>query len=111
MHRPRVAFRLLPLAIAASFLAANTTYQNRVGDLRFVVFTDSSGANRVYQAQDLQFTQWDGEDTVQDEQGMSWHLTEAQLQAKDGRVLYRLPAHRAFWFGWFSAYSHTRLIH
>ena len=38
-------------------------------------------------------------------------LDEAQLKATDGRVLHRLPAHRAFWFGWFSAYSHTRLVH
>jgi hypothetical protein len=99
-----------PLAIAADYLAANPLYQDRVGELRFVVLTDPSGANRVYQAQNLNFTQWDGKHTVQDEQGVSWHLDEAQLKATDGRLLYRLPAHRAFWFGWFSAYNHTRLV-
>ena len=99
-----------PLAIAADYLAAHPVYQDQVGDLRFVVFTDPSGANRVYQAQDLDFLRWDGRHTVYDAQGVSWRLDEAQLQAADGRVLHRLPAHRAFWFGWFSAYNHTRLV-
>ena len=35
---------------------------------------------------------------------------EEKLTSDDGRVLYRLPAHKAFWFGWYSAYSHTRLV-
>ena len=99
-----------PLAIAADYLAANPLYQDSVGDLRFVVLTDPSGANRVYQVEELNFTRWDGKQTVQDDQGVSWHLDEAQLKATDGRVLHRLPAHRAFWFGWFSAYSHTQLV-
>ena len=68
------------------------------------------GMGEVYQAKDQNFIQWDGKYTVQDEQGMRWQLDEAQLKATDGRVLHRLPAHRAFWFGWFSAYSHTRLV-
>ena len=99
-----------PVAIAADYLMAHPLYQDVVGDLRFVVLTDGSGANRVYEAQDKEFTQWDGKYTVQDDQGMRWHLEEAQLKATDGRVLHRLPAHRAFWFGWFSAYNHTRLV-
>jgi hypothetical protein len=45
-----------------------------------------------------------------DKKGISWSLDEAQLKASDGRVLHRLPAHRAFWFGWYSAYTHTRLV-
>ena len=99
-----------PLAIAADYLMAHPLYQDQVGDLRFVVLTDASGANRVYEAGTLDFTGWDGEDTVEDAQGASWHLDEAGLRASDGRVLHRLPAHRAFWFGWFSAYNHTRLV-
>jgi hypothetical protein len=99
-----------PIAIAADYLAAHPLYQDRVGDLRFVVLTDTSGANRVYEAQDKDFIRWDGQHTAQDDQGMRWRLDEAQLTSTDGRVLHRLPAHRAFWFGWFSAYSHTRLV-
>ena len=100
-----------PLAIAAAYLQEHKIYQDQVGDLNFVVFTDSSGANRVYQTQGLKFTDWDSDSSVKDSSGMNWQLSEAQLQASDGRILYRLPAHRAFWFGWFSAYSHTRLVH
>ena len=99
-----------PVAISAQYLAANPVYHDVVGQLRFVVLTDASGANRVYQTEGANFVRWDGEHTVVDEQGGSWQFGEAQLTASDGRILYRLPAHRAFWFGWFSAYSHTRLI-
>lgn len=99
-----------PVAISAQYLAANPVYHDAVGQLRFVVLTDASGANRVYQTEGASFVRWDGEHTVVDEQGGSWQLDEAKLTASDGRSLYRLPAHRAFWFGWFSAYSHTRLI-
>ena len=27
-----------------------------------------------------------------------------------GRVLHRIPAQRAFWFGWYAAFPHTRLV-
>jgi hypothetical protein len=100
-----------PIAIAADYLAAHPLYQDRVGDLRFVVLTDTSGANRVYEAQDKEFIRWDGQHTAQDDEGTRWRLDEGQLTSADGRVLHRLPAHRAFWFGWFSAYNHTRLVH
>jgi len=30
--------------------------------------------------------------------------------ASNGDELKRLPAHRAFWFGWHSAFPETRLI-
>ncbi len=75
-----------------------------------MVLTDKSGANRVYQAKDVTFKTWDRDRTTIDDKGISWSLDEAQLTAADGRVLHRLPAHRAFWFGWYSAYAHTRLV-
>ena len=99
-----------PLAIAADFLQANTVYHDKIGDQRFVVLTDPTGANRVYEAGDNNFTRWDGKHEVQDDQGARWQQDETQLKASDGRMLHRLPAHRAFWFGWFSAYNHTRLV-
>jgi hypothetical protein len=100
-----------PLAIAADYLAQHPVYHDQVGELRFVVVTDASGANRVYEARDLRFVAWDGAATLRDEGGNAWQLTEAQLRREDGQVLHRLPAHRAFWFGWYSAYSHTRLVY
>jgi len=35
---------------------------------------------------------------------------EAQLTGPGGETLKRLPAHRAFWFGWYAAYPQTRLV-
>ncbi len=99
-----------PMAISASYLAAHPLYLDEVGGLRFVVLTDDSGANRVYEAADVTFTAWDGETGVQDATGRNWSLQEATLVSEDGAVLHRLPAQRAFRFGWFSAYNHTRLV-
>lgn len=99
-----------PLAVSATYLNEHPVYHDRVGDLDFVILTDDSGANRVYEAQDVKMASWDGDRTTVDEQGKSWHLTEDNLESEGGRVLHRLPAHRAFWFGWFSAYTHTRLV-
>ena len=100
-----------PLAIAADYLQQHPLYQDSIGGLRLVVLTDPSGANRVYEARNRDFTRWDGANTVVDSQGIEWTLSEARLQSAAGHSLYRLPAQRAFWFGWFSAYGHTRLVH
>ncbi len=101
----------LPLAISADYLAEHPVYQGRLGKTHFVVFTDATGANRVYDSQSIRFRSWDQDQTAIDENGDMWRLSESRLLTADGRELYRLPAHRAFWFGWFSAYSHTALVH
>jgi hypothetical protein len=99
-----------PLAISTAYLQQHPLYQDRAGELDFVVLTDPSGASRVYESGDLNFTDWDGDVRVVDDRGGVWQLDESELRGPDGRRLYRLPAHRAFWFGWYSAYSHTRLV-
>jgi len=76
-----------------------------------VVLTDKSEAIQVYETKGLTFKKWDSDRTAVDEKDVSWTLAKSQLKSSDGRILYRLPSHRAFWFGWYSAYSHTRLIH
>ncbi len=98
------------LAISADFLKENLIHHDSLGGLAFVVLTDLSGANRVYESGGLRFTAWDGDRTVQDEKQNSWQLEEAALVNGDGRRLERLPAHRAFWFGWHGAYPKTRLV-
>lgn len=99
-----------PLAISADFLSEKPVYHDAVGDLRLVVLTDNSGANRVYETGDLMFSEYDGDVTAVDESGEIWTLGEDELTSASGAVLSRLPAHRAFWFGWYSAYSNTRLV-
>ena len=98
------------LAISAAFLAANPVYHDRIGRMSFVVFTDPSGANRVYESRDVVFGGWDGAYAAQDSGGRAWKVAEAGLTGPNGQVLKRLPAHRAFWFGWYAAYPDTRLV-
>ena len=100
-----------PLAIASAYLSDHQLLHEEIGAMRFVVITDNSGASRVFAANSTQFIDFDGDDTLADEQGQLWQLSESRLVGERGQELLRLPAHRAFWFGWYSAYSKTRLIH
>ena len=98
------------LAISADFLATRPVYQLRMGGVNMVVLTDTSGANRVYEAKDITFASWDSAATVRDSTGKAWRMDEAQLTAPSGDSLKRLPAHRAFWFGWQAAFPQTKLV-
>ena len=99
-----------PMAIAADFLKANRVHHNRVGRREFVVLTDASGANRVYETRGTVFASWNGADAAQDSRGGTWKVEEGRLAGPNGQALARLPAHRAFWFGWYAAYPNTLLI-
>ena len=99
-----------PLAISADFLLRNRVHHDKLGKQEFVVITDGSGANRVYESAGMRFASWDGENTVRDRSGASWTMAEDGLTGPGGRKLRRLPAHRAFWFGWYAAYPATRLV-
>jgi Protein of unknown function (DUF3179) len=99
-----------PLAISAAFLQANPVYHARVGKRELVVFTDASGANRVYETRGIKFAKWDGNASATDRAGKVWALTEAQLTQASAAPLPRASAHRAFWFGWAAAFPETRLV-
>jgi hypothetical protein len=99
-----------PLAISAAFLQKKPVHHDLVGELALVVLTDRSGANRVYETNGTTFADYDGDVTAVDESGLTWMLEESGLVSTTGLSLPRLPAHRAFWFGWYSAYSNTRLV-
>ena len=99
-----------PLAISADFLAAHPVHHESIEDTAFVVLTDPSGANRAYASEDVTFTGYDGDRSVEDSSGMTWTMDEHALTAGDGRELRRIPAQRAFWFGWHAAFPHTRLV-
>ena len=99
-----------PLAISADFLAANPVHHDAIEDTAIVVLTDPSGANRAYLSEDVMFTGYDGDRNAQDGAGTTWTMDEHALTAADGRVLHRIPAQRAFWFGWYAAFPRTRLV-
>lgn len=98
------------LAIDTEFLKQNPIYYNQVGQQKFVVLTDNSGANRVYEPQSTAFNRYDQDKTLVDDNNQRWTLTEEALVSDVGERLARLPYHRAFWFGWHAAYPTTRLI-
>ncbi len=99
-----------PLAISADFLRRNTLHHARIGSHQMLVLTDASGANRVYASGSVRFISWNLVDQVIDSQGGRWRVSEDALIGPSGQSLARLPAHRAFWFGWYAAYPHTRLV-
>ncbi len=99
-----------PLAIAVKFLKKHRVYHDVVGDLRLVVLTDASGASRVFASGDVELESWDGDRAAIDATGGEWTLAESMLSSEDGRTLLRVPAHRAFWFGWVAAHPRTRLV-
>jgi hypothetical protein len=98
------------LAISAAFLNKNRIYADSVADLSFVVLTDESGASRVYETQGRVFKRWDSVQIATDRNGVKWTLHEDRLESAAGDRLARLPAHRAFWFGWYAAYPDSRLV-
>jgi len=98
------------LAIDTDFLIQNPIYADAIGLQRFIVLTDKTGANRVYDPANIEFTTYDGDSAVTDRDGRVWQLTESALTAPDGTVIERLPYHRAFWFGWKAAFPETRLV-
>ena len=100
-----------PLAISVDYLGRHPLYHDRIGDQAFVVVTDTSGASRMYASGATTFADWDGRQTLVDSNGDTWTLQESKLTNAQGEELHRLPAHRAFWFGWYSAYSRTRLVY
>ena len=98
------------LAISADYLSDKPIYADKLGAQEFVIFTDPSGANRVYESVDVEFVSYDGDDKINDSEGRSWTLTESHITRDDGKSLARLPAHRAFWFGWQAVHQDTRLV-
>jgi hypothetical protein len=54
-----------------------------------------------------QFTPGPDADTLLDETGQAWQVTEEALLGPDGESLPRLSGHLAYWFGWFAFFPKT----
>ncbi|MCA9970723.1 MAG: DUF3179 domain-containing protein [Anaerolineales bacterium] len=48
-------------------------------------------------------------DTVLDEAGGVWQVTEEALIGPDGEMAPRLPGHLAYWFGWYAFFPQTEV--
>ncbi|NAS13056.1 DUF3179 domain-containing protein [Poritiphilus flavus] len=98
------------LAISSRFLAKNPIYHSRLGNTNFTVFTDRTGAHRVFDTAALEFKTYDGRSKAQDTQGGKWILSENELVSESGQSLKRIPTFNAFWFGYKAAFPDVQLI-
>lgn len=98
------------LAISSKFLKKRPIFQSRLDDIPFTVFTDKSGAHRVYFTEGLHFKDYDKGLTAQDETGVFWTLGEEEMVSSNGTILKRFPSHNAFWFGYKAAFPDVQLI-
>ena len=100
------------LAVSARFLKKNRVFQTELAGHPLTILTTRAGANRVFKTGEQGFQRLLQGDRVVDDSGKAWKITEDGLVFEENpdRVLPRVPAFRAFWFGWFAQYPETRLI-
>lgn len=81
------------------------------GDNQYVgqVTYQAGGEVRAYERGDHEFSAGPDDDTLLDENGSEWQISEDALTAADGTTLARLPGHLAYWFGWFAFFPETAL--
>ena len=97
------------LAVSSRFLQKNRVFQTELAGRRLTILTTPAGANRVFRTGDRRFERSLEDDQAVDDSGRTWKVTEDALVSEDVR-LERVPAHRAFWFGWFAQFPDTKLI-
>lgn len=103
----------LPLAVSVEFLRKNPVHQRAFAGHDLVIVTSEDGANRVYAAGGTRFVRLAADKRhVIDERGESWQITEGALlpDGRDEASRRRVPAQRAFWFGWRAQFPDTELV-
>lgn len=98
------------LAISSKFLKKNPIYHSKIEAVDFTVFTDKTGAHRVYKSVGSKFLNYDGDSTAEDENGNVWTLHEEHMVNQNEETLERFPSHNAFWFGYKAAFPEAKLI-
>ena len=103
-----------PLAVAVKFLEDRPVYQTEHAGRQLAVVTSQRGANRVYDVGEVRLTGLLDPARVADAVGAgSGELGKVRLvsETDPSRRLPRVASQRAFWFGWYAQFPHTRLIH
>ena len=70
---------------------------------------EAGGEVRAYERGTHTFSESAEENTLNDETGAVWDLSEDALVGPTGERLERIPGHLAYWFGWFAFYPRTEL--
>ncbi len=100
-----------PLAFSIAFLKKNPLHQLNVAGQDLVVITSRDGANRVYASAGVRFVSRSPDGRLMDSNGAAWLASEEAIEsARDGSRLARVPARRAFWFGWHAQFPETALV-
>jgi hypothetical protein len=98
-----------PVAIAIERLQRERVFHFEAGGRGFVVMTSKAGANMVFERGGHTFVAGAPDGSPRDEAGRRWSITADELSGETGEQLVRIPAHRAFWFGWVAQYPRTEL--
>ncbi len=98
-----------PLAVSARFLQRNRVFATELAGRTLTIVTSRAGANRVFDTGDRRFERLVDDERVVEDNGEVWQVTEDALVAGAVR-LRRVPAFRAFWFGWVAQFPGTKLI-
>jgi hypothetical protein len=99
------------VAFSTAFLQRHPIYHATFEGRNLVVVTSPKGANRIFDAATHTFTQGHNQDLLVDAQGNTWRVSEEALTLDGvGTRLARVPAFRAFWFGWFAQFPETELV-
>jgi hypothetical protein len=100
------------LALSAAFLRKNPVFPVTFAGHELVALTSPDGANRLYISDGVVFRRLTSDLTVEDAQGRLWRIEETALRLESDSTtsLPRVPARRAFWFGWHAQFPETELI-
>ena len=100
------------LAIYTGLLKKRPLFQVKAAGKNLVVITSAAGAHRVYHAGNVLFKKLSGDKLIIDSETRTWEIKEPFLQMRQYPAikLARIPAHLAFWFGWYAQFPDTLLI-
>lgn len=94
----------IPLVLVAQRGTVTVEGTNqRVGPVSY----NSGGEVRAFERGDHIFSPGLRPDTMLDEEGNLWRVTEDTLIGPDSETAPRLPGHLAYWFGWFAFFPNT----
>lgn len=101
-----------PKAYPLDTLAEEQVVNDTFAGQNLVVVYDQGGLGaKAYDRGEHTFTRnpADPAESILDEGGNVWQITENALEGPSGQKLDRLPGHMAYWFGWFSFYPRTTI--
>lgn len=99
----------LPVAIAVERLLRQPVFSFEAAGRGFVVITSTGGSNLLFERRSHTFPGRAPDGSLRDAAGGRWRVGADGLVSEAGERLARIPAHRAFWFGWVAQYPRTEL--